>query len=89
MRRPDVGLEKTVIGTGPEDGVTALPSVSLASGDMFRGLRVRALLGAGAMGNAYLASHVSLRTPVVVKLFRVVGADLLAEAHLVVCVVSL
>ena len=88
MRRPDVGLEKTVIGTGPEDGVTALPSVSLASGDMFRGLRVRALLGAGAMGNAYLASHVSLRTPVVVKLFRVAGADPLAEAHLAARVVS-
>jgi serine/threonine-protein kinase len=64
------------------------PGVSLAPGDMFRGLRIRALLGAGAMGNAYLASHMSLRTPVVIKLFRVMGADPLAEAHLAARVVS-
>lgn len=62
--------------------------IDLAPGDMFRGLRIRALLGAGAMGNAYLASHTSLRTPVVIKLFRIAGADPLAEAHLAARVVS-
>jgi serine/threonine-protein kinase len=62
--------------------------VDLAPGSVFRGLRIRSLLGAGAMGNAYLASHTSLRTPVVVKLFRVAGADPLAEAHLAARVVS-
>jgi serine/threonine-protein kinase len=62
--------------------------VDLVPGQMFRGLRIRALLGAGAMGNAYLASHASLRTPVVIKLFRTSGTDPLAEAHLAARVVS-
>ena len=62
--------------------------VDLEAGQVFRGLRIRSLLGAGAMGNAYLASHESLRTPVVIKLFRVSGADPLAEAHLAARVVS-
>src|SRR5262249_36482935 len=53
-----------------------------------RGLRIRALLGSGAMGNAYLASHASLRTPVVVKLFKKSQSDPLAEAHLAARVVS-
>jgi serine/threonine-protein kinase len=63
-------------------------TIDLERGQMFRGLRIRALLGAGAMGNAYLASHASLRTPVVIKLFRVAGSDPLAEAHLAARVVS-
>jgi serine/threonine-protein kinase len=62
--------------------------VELTPGDRFRGLRIHALLGAGAMGNAYLASHGSLRTPVVIKLFRVSAGDPLAEAHLAARVVS-
>ncbi len=79
--------------TGTDHGPHAhvrLPvdAVELAPGQLFRGLRIRSLLGAGAMGNAYLASHESLRTPVVVKLFRVAGADPLAEAHLAARVVS-
>ena len=82
-------FDKTAIGTGADQmkGEIA-PGVTLAPGDMFRGLRIRALLGAGAMGNAYLASHVSLRTPVVVKLFKKSQADPLAEAHLAARVVS-
>ncbi|MDB4955504.1 MAG: hypothetical protein JWO36_3073 [Myxococcales bacterium] len=60
----------------------------LVPGQMFRGLRIHSLLGAGAMGTAYLASHASLRTPVVIKLFRIAGADPLAEAHLAARVVS-
>nr|HEX4312994.1 serine/threonine-protein kinase [Kofleriaceae bacterium] len=95
-------LGKTAIGTAPSAGTSidrmsvgaitdaAGTSIDLSIGAMFRGLRIRSLLGAGAMGNAYLASHASLRTPVVIKLFRttVAGADPLAEAHLAARVVS-
>ena len=63
-------------------------TIELVPGQIFRGLHIRSLLGAGAMGNAYLASHRSLRTPVVIKLFRVAGTDPLAEAHLAARVVS-
>ena len=66
----------------------ATDDVTLVPGEVFRGLKIHALLGAGAMGNAYLASHGSLRTPVVVKLFRPSGTDPLAEAHLAARVVS-
>ena len=54
----------------------------------FRGLRIHALLGQGAMGWAYLGSHDALRTPVIVKIFRPAGPDLLAEAHLAARIVS-
>lgn len=36
----------------------------------FRGLLIHSLLGEGNMGQAYLASHPVLRTPMVVKLFK-------------------
>lgn len=36
----------------------------------FRGLHIHSLLGEGGMGQAYLASHPVLRTPMVVKLFK-------------------
>ncbi len=69
--------------------MVALPGeIELEPGQLFRGLKIRALLGAGAMGNAYLASHASLRVPVVIKLFRTTGTDPLAEAHLAARVVS-
>src|SRR5262245_26803551 len=83
----DVALDRTaMVSTGGE----AVPgeAVELVPGQLFRGLRIRSLLGAGAMGNAYLASHASLRTPVVIKLFRISGSDPLAEAHLAARVVS-
>ena len=86
---PDVApFDKTAIGTAPDQLTDGSAPGSLAPGDLFRGLRIRALLGAGAMGNAYLASHMHLRTPVVVKLFRIAGSDPLAEAHLAARVVS-
>lgn len=70
-------------------GVVALPgAIELTPGQIFRGLKVRALLGHGAMGTAYLASHAALRVPVVVKLFRASTTDPLAEAHLAARVVS-
>ncbi len=67
---------------------SASETLDLEPGQMFRGLRIRSLLGAGAMGNAYLASHASLRTPVVLKLFKIANGDPLAEAHLAARVVS-
>jgi len=78
---------ETAVGGGPHAHAPS-ESIDLQPGQTFRGLRIRALLGAGAMGNAYLASHTSLRTPVVIKLFRVTGGDPLAEAHLAARVVS-
>ena len=86
-----LGETIAISATNVDHGPHAHPSnetVDLVPGQMFRGLRIRSLLGAGAMGNAYLASHASLRTPVVVKLFRVTGTDPLAEAHLAARVVS-
>lgn len=74
----DVALSDTAVTGGTERG----PAIGLQVGKMFRGLKIRGLLGSGAMGQAYLASHISLRMPVVIKLFRTVSADPLAEAHL-------
>ena len=91
----DVAIGETAIAATAQTGVDHGPhshqpseGVDLVPGQMFRGLRIRALLGAGAMGNAYLASHASLRTPVVIKLFRVSAGDPLAEAHLAARVIS-
>ena len=81
--------DHTALGATAHSGAVALPGeIQLEPGQLFRGLKIRALLGAGAMGNAYLASHASLRVPVVVKLFRQRGGDPLAEAHLAARVVS-
>lgn len=89
--RDDVSLDETAAasaaslhGSAPEQPI----GLELLPGQLFRGLRIRMLLGEGAMGKAYLASHTSLRTPVVVKVFRVTQADPLAEAHLAARVVS-
>jgi eukaryotic-like serine/threonine-protein kinase len=86
----DDAVAKTELGL-PDDtavGHVQHDDAKLEVGDLFRGLRIRSLLGAGAMGNAYLASHASLRTPVVVKLFKKSQTDPLAEAHLAARVVS-
>lgn len=64
-------------------------SVELRPGSLFRGLRVHSLLGRGAMGSAYLASHPVLRTPVVIKTFQVLSSkEVFREAHLAARVVS-
>ncbi|MBK6691995.1 MAG: serine/threonine-protein kinase [Myxococcales bacterium] len=55
----------------------------LAPGDRFRGLLIHSVLGQGAMGTAYLASHPVLRTPLVVKIFsQREDGDVFQEAHL-------
>ncbi len=81
--------DHSTLGETAHSGQVAIPGeIELEPGQLFRGLKIRALLGAGAMGNAYLASHASLRVPVVIKLFRTTGTDPLAEAHLAARVVS-
>lgn len=81
----DVALSDT---RASEAALELPPVPALEVGKMFRGLKVRSLLGAGAMGQAYLASHVSLRVPVVIKLFRMAGSDPLSEAHLAARITS-
>lgn len=80
--------DASTLGETAASGYTDRDDFALEPGQMFRGVRIRALLGAGTMGNAYLASHASLRMPVVIKLYRATGADALAEAHLAARVVS-
>jgi eukaryotic-like serine/threonine-protein kinase len=60
----------------------------LRRGQPFRGVEIRNVLGSGAMGVAYLASHASLKMPVVIKLFRIATDEPLAEAHLAARVTS-
>ncbi len=81
----DVALDQTAMVT---PGGSFGDAVELLPGQLFRGLRIRSLLGAGAMGDAYLASHAHLKTPVVVKLFKISATDPLAEAHLAARIVS-
>lgn len=82
------------MGETARGGLTAGPSPVtpakpvLLRGQQFRGVEIRNVLGTGAMGIAYLASHASLRMPVVIKLFRITLDDPLAEAHLAARVTS-
>lgn len=64
-------------------------SRDLRVGGPFRGLRVHSLLGRGAMGSAYLASHPVLRIPLVIKTFQVLNSqEVFREAHLAARIVS-
>jgi O-acetyl-ADP-ribose deacetylase (regulator of RNase III) len=55
----------------------------------FRGLLVHSILGEGAMGSAYLASHSVLQMPLVIKTFKQnSGTNLFKEAHLAARVTS-
>ncbi len=83
VRDPSALVDTMHAGHPAPPGETAL-----APGTIFRGLKIRARLGSGGMGIAYLASHANLRTPVVVKVFGLAGTDPLAEAHLAARVVS-
>jgi O-acetyl-ADP-ribose deacetylase (regulator of RNase III) len=67
------------------DGGAARPAVerdSLDAGRVFRSLTIHSLLGRGAMGDVFLASHPILKTPLVVKLFAPLDSDIFREAHL-------
>src|ERR1041384_5072190 len=55
----------------------------------FRGLLVHSILGEGAMGSAYLASHSVLEMPLVIKTFKQTsGTNIFKEAHLAARVTS-
>jgi serine/threonine-protein kinase len=59
------------------------PSTFLQPGSFFHGLLVHSLLGQGAMGAAYLASHPVLQVPLVIKTFKVTNdLSIFKEAHL-------
>jgi eukaryotic-like serine/threonine-protein kinase len=52
-----------------------MAGAELQRGERFRGLLIQGVLGEGGMGVAYLASHPVLRTPLVVKTFKVHSED--------------
>src|SRR5205085_2060171 len=54
----------------------------------FRGLLVHSILGEGAMGSAYLASHSVLQMPLVIKTFKQNSGTIFKEAHLAARVTS-
>lgn len=74
-----------------DSGAVTIPSLTagyhfnapkLPIGGEFRGLFVHSLLGEGAMGAAYLASHAILQMPLVIKVFRAEEENIFREAHL-------
>src|SRR5262245_66429556 len=57
--------------------------LGLAPAQRCHGLLVHSVLGEDAMSAAYLVSHPVLKTPLVLKLFKLsAGPDLFQEAHL-------
>ena len=67
----------------------AAPMKSFLWGERFHGLFVHCLLGEGAMGAAYLASHPLLKIPLIIKLFKFnPDENIFKEAHLAARVVS-
>lgn len=57
-------------GVVAKDKFNPQGSTLLQGKSTFRGMLIHSLLGEGNMGQAYLASHPVLRTPMVVKLFK-------------------
>ena len=61
----------------------------LQPGVSFRELRIMSLLGAGGMGDAYLAIHPILKTLLVIKILKEIPeGDVFKEAHLAARIVS-
>lgn len=81
-QRDKMTLDATAVGPSQSGEPPPMPATVLVRGQQFRGVNIRNVLGAGAMGIAYLASHASLKMPVVIKLFKITTDDPLAEAHL-------
>jgi O-acetyl-ADP-ribose deacetylase (regulator of RNase III) len=62
---------------------------TLSPGATFRGLTIHSLLGSGAMGSVYLASHPILQIPLIIKTFKqFVDQDIFREAYLAARVTS-
>lgn len=76
--------EETRVANPPEGATTEdaeYPPLQVRQS--FRGLLVHSILGEGAMGSAYLASHSVLQMPLVIKTFKKhSGANIFREAHL-------
>jgi O-acetyl-ADP-ribose deacetylase (regulator of RNase III) len=82
-------MEETSPATVPSKTLAPADIPRLRIGDEFRGLRVHSLLGEGAMGAAYLASHPILQMPLVIKTFQPdVDENIFQEAHLAARVIS-
>jgi O-acetyl-ADP-ribose deacetylase (regulator of RNase III) len=82
---------ETVRSADPQStpALEAMRSLPLDDQKSFRGLIVHSVLGEGAMGAAYLASHRILQMPLVIKTFKVSAhPDVFTEAHLAARVVS-
>lgn len=80
------GSNETTI---PSPETARRETYSLQTGGQFRGLKVHSLLGEGAMGAAYLASHPVLQMPLVIKTFKEhVETNIFSEAHLAARVTS-
>jgi O-acetyl-ADP-ribose deacetylase (regulator of RNase III) len=82
-------MQKIVPPTVPSPDSVGRDIHSLQIGERFRGLLVHSILGEGAMGSAYLASHPVLQMPLVIKTFKTtVDANIFREAHLAARVTS-
>ena len=70
--------------TGPSSEI-----IKIQPGQYFHGLLIHSILGEGAMGAAYLASHPILKIPLVIKTFKnSTEVNLFKEAHLAARVTS-
>src|SRR5437763_10991240 len=75
--------------TIPSPNSAQTDATHLQVGGYFRGLMVHSILGEGAMGAAYLASHPVLQMPLVIKTFKgSVDTNIFREAHLAARVTS-
>jgi O-acetyl-ADP-ribose deacetylase (regulator of RNase III) len=81
----DASEDSTIVGQHSEFA----GQTRLRVGTYFRGLMTHGVLGEGAMGSAYLASHPVLQMPLVIKTFKTtLGANIFQEAHLAARVFS-
>ena len=79
---PGPAIPATVDGhSGKREGTS--PREALAAGAIFRNLTIHSVLGRGAMGTAYLASHPILQVPHVIKTFHgATDLSIFREAYL-------
>ncbi|MBD0326727.1 MAG: protein kinase, partial [Pyrinomonadaceae bacterium] len=76
-------MEDSTATTIPSRTMSSSDAPRLRIGEQFRGLHVHSILGEGAMGTAYLASHSVLQMPLVIKTFRAtIEENIFQEAHL-------
>lgn len=82
-------MEDTNPTTVPSRTLSSDEAPRLRIGQQFRGLQVHSLIGVGAMGAAYFASHSVLQMPLVIKTFRAtIEENIFQEAHLAARVYS-